>query len=785
MPDNKGLAHLRINAAGYGLNALFDIEDDVARAAAQSNHDAIIDLAQQVAGDEADITALQAKDAEIDATILQIDARDDDQDTQLNVLQNKTQLYSVVGGVNVNHPILKIGDGLEVNDNVLNVTGGGGGGGDISALTARVEALEDNDEVQDGEISALQTNVNTLSTVQTSQGNAITALQSSDASQNSDIADIKAALQSADLANMSSRLTAVEAKNAQQDTDIDNLQTAVTTVSGRYSALKTRMTTAESNINALETNDGVQDTDIDNLQADMTTAQGDISGLKTRMTTAESDINALETNDGVQDTDIDNLQTDMTTAQGDISGLKTRMTTAENDIDALEANDLRFSVEKTGLYTSSGDTNTYFTDLLLGPGLAVTNGILDVVGGGGGSAGYDVTGISNANSAADGFSYPLANATNFPPAVKLGTSHEASSPYPETLLLTTTWPTGQSTGPDGKMQVCIYKDNVYTRQRHYTSNPSAADYPYYWTAWSPSAYSKAVAVNNANSVPLVSGLYTKGTGTLSNWPTGSGTGVLFQQLLMTDAEITSSTAGQVAAVQTFTQADKIWVRSGTAVYDEFFGSSVRYGTWAEISGGGGSTGPTKIAAGTDLDTITTEGEYYFNGGRMTNMPTWPGMVAPSSGEGNTPYFMTVRKRPYGGDSGTTYLIEQEIIATDNAVSAFITSTKNTIRHISRVQINGGSWSSWVSQDTAMTCADCNLACRTGKYWINSNSDNRPSGMGTGVTGVMDVTYEYGGSTDYTVIQKITTASAIYVRNNTTSAASQQGTWNAWKSITLS
>lgn len=503
MPDNKGLAHLRINAAGYGLNALFDIEDDTARAAAQSNHDAIIDLAQQVAGDEADITALQAKDAEIDATILQIDARDNDQDTQLNALQNKTQLYSVVGGVNVNHPILKIGDGLEVNDNVLNVTGGGGGGGDISALTARVEALEDNDEVQDGEISALQTNVNTLSTVQTSQGNAITALQSSDASQNSDIADIKAALQSADLANMSSRLTAVEAKNAQQDTDIDDLQTA------------------------------------------------------------------------------------MTTAQGDISGLKTRMTTAENDIDALEDNDLRFSIEKTGLYTSSGGTNTYFTDLLLGPGLAVTNGILDVVGGGGGSAGYDVTGISNANSAADGFSYPLANATNFPPAVKLGTSHGAGSPYPETLLLTTTWPTGQSTGPDGKMQVCIYKDNVYTRQRHYTSNPSAADYPYYWTAWSTSAYSKAVAVNNANSVPLVSGLYTKGTGTLSNWPTGSGTGVLFQQLLMTDAEITSSTAGQVAAVQTFTQADKIWVRSGTAVYDEFFGNYVSYGTWAEISGGGG------------------------------------------------------------------------------------------------------------------------------------------------------------------------------------------------------
>ena len=734
MPDTKGLAHLRINAAGYGLNGLFDVEDDTARAAAQSNHDAIIDLAQQVAGDEADIAALQAKDAEIDATILQIDARDDDQDTQLNALQNKTQLYSVVGGVNVNHPVLKIGDGLEVNNNVLNVTGGGGGGGDISALTARVEALEDNDEVQDGEISALQTNVNTLSTVQTSQGNAITALQSSDASQNSDIADIKAALQSADLANMASRLTSVEAKNAQQDTDIDNLQT------------------------------------------DMTTAQGDISGLKTRMTTAESDINALETNDGVQDTDIDNLQTAMTTAQGDISGLKTRMTTAENDIDALEANDLRFSIEKTGLYTSSGGTNTYYTDLALGSGLAVTNGVLDTTGGGGGFS--QCTTIANANDATTpGLYCPASSSsTNFP---------GNRTNYNDGTLIVTSY----AASGDGNIVQQMYIENPKTISHTSAANPkiwtrvkyqsedwfTPGTFTYTWTKWNMVAQGASLASSPNSAADGISVIWTNSAG--SDYPAELLNGNVYGVIITTtspNAATESFQAGQVLVTWESNEA-KVFIRlkySGT------------WSAWAKVAGGG-STGPTKIAAGTDLDTITTEGEYYFNGGYMTNMPTWPGMVAPSRGEGNTPYFMTVRKRPYGGDSGSTYLIEQEIMATDNAVSGFITSAKNTIRHISRVQINGGSWSSWVSQDTAMTCTDCNLACRTGKYWINSNSNNRPSGMGTGVTGVMDVTYEYGDSTNYTVIQKITTASAIYVRNNTSSATSQQGTWNAWKSITLS
>ena len=818
MPDSKGLAHLRINAAGYGLNALFDIEDDTARAAAQTNHDAITDLAQQLAGDEADIVALQNKDAEIDATILQIDARDDGQDTQINALQDKTQLYSVIGGANVNHRILQIGTGLEVNNNVLSVTGGGGGGGDIDALEARVDALEANDTVQDGEISGLQTNVNTLGTVQTSQGNAINALQSSDISQNSDIADIKAALQSADLANMATRLTAVEVKNAQQDTAIANKSDVHVGAQGNtipevhldgdqfigdyQTGAVAINTTWLHNTIAGDTSVTGLDTRVGDLEAHDTVQDGQIQQLINSGLQYKTALRTQETQGG-QTVDVNHtivyVEGDLTIAEGtgnreilklnpngaamlDISDLKTRMTEAESDIDGLEANDVTLSMEKTGLYVNSGGTNTYYTDLALGTGLSVTNGILDVVGGGGGgSAGYNIAATSDANSAATGWTYPATGATNFPSGVELGIS---SGTYraPKTMLLTTDFDTGNTDHPDGKMQVCIYGTAIYTRQRSVDSNPSSAT-GYTWSAWVVSAYSTAKQTAYIDAI-TESGLY-KPTATTA-LPTGAGTdGVLFAQMVLTPAELVSANVGKLAQIQQYTTASGIWIRTGVVGgYNPFTQQyGIQFGTWAAI-GGGGNTGPTKIAAGTDLDTVTDAGEYYFNGGNMGNMPQWPGIIAPSSGEGNTPYFMTVRKRPYGGDSGTTYLIEQEIAATDNESQGFITSTKNTIRHISRVKINNGSWSPWVSQDTAMTCADCNLACRTGKYWITGTTSNKPSGMGSGDVGIMDVTFESGPS-GYIVIQRITTQNNIYVRYNDTAGYNTQGYWGAWKSVTLS
>lgn len=243
-----------------------------------------------------------------------------------------------------------------------------------------------------------------------------------------------AASTAATVQTMGTRLTAVETKNTQQDTAIANAAEAI--------AGKTQMYTTAGGVNtpypqlrigtglsvdngvlsatggggdisaltarvaALETNDGIQDTDIDNLQTAMTTAQGDIG--------------ALETNDGVQDTDIDDLQT--------------RMSTAEDDIDGLEANDITLSMEKTGLYTNSGGTNSYYTDLALGSGLAVTNGVLDVVGGGG--AGWTTcTAVADADTATTPGLYCPAStsATNFPDTItdtSLGT------------LIVSTFPTG-------------------------------------------------------------------------------------------------------------------------------------------------------------------------------------------------------------------------------------------------------------------------------------------------------------------------------------------------------
>ena len=813
MPDSKGLAHLRINASGYGLNALFDIEDDTARAAAQTNHDAITDLAQQLAGDEADIVALQDKDAEIDATILQIDARDDGQDTQINALQDKTQLYSVVGGANVNHRILQIGTGLEVNNNVLSVTGGGGGGGDIDALEARVDALEANDTVQDGEISGLQTNVNTLRTVQTSQGNAITALQSSDISQNSDIADIKAALQSADLANMATRLTAVEVKNAQQDTAIANksdvhvgaqgntipevhldgdqftgdYQTGAVAINTTWLhntiAGDTSITGLATRVGDLETHDTVQDGQIQQLVN---------SGIqyKTALRTQETQ--------GGQTVDVNHtivyVEGDLTIAEGtgnreilklnpngavmlDISDLKTRMTAAEGDIDGLEANDITLSMEKTGLYTNSGGTNTYYTDLALGSGLAVTNGVLDVVGGGGGGGFSQCTTIANANDATTpGLYCPASSSsTNFP---------GNRTNYNDGTLIVTSY----AASGNGNIVQQMYIENPKTVSQGSSANPkiwtrvkyqsedwfNPGTFTYTWTKWNMVAQGASLAQSPDSAADGISVIWTNSAG--SDYPAEFLNGDVYGVIITTtspNAATASYQAGQVLITWESTEA-KVFIRikyNGT------------WTAWAKVAGGG-STGPTKIAAGTDLDTVTDAGEYYFNGGYMGNMPTWPGMVAPSSGEGNTPYFMTVRKRPFGGDSGTTYLIEQEIAATDNVTQGFVTSTKNTIRHISRVKINNGSWSPWVSQDTAMTCADCNLACRTGKYWITENTSNRPSGMGRGDAGIMEVAFESGPS-GYIVIQRITTGNKIYVRYNNSAGYNTQGDWGAWKSVTLS
>ena len=386
-----------------------------------------------------------------------------------------------------------------------------------------------------------------------------------------DAAASTAASTAATVQTMGTRLTAAETKNTQQDTAIAN---AVEAIGG-----KTQMYTTAGGVNTpypqlrigtgLEVNNGV-------LSA--TGGGGDISALTARVA-------ALETNDGIQDTDIDNLQTAMTAAQGDISGLGTRMTTAEGDIDALEANDITLSMEKTGLYTNSGGTNSYYTDLALGSGLAVTNGILDVVGGGSGGAGYDITATSDANSAATGWTYPASGATNFPSGVELGIS---SGTYraPKTMLLTTDFDTGDTAHPDGKMQVCIYGTAIYTRQRSVDSNPSSAT-GYTWSSWVVSAYSTAVQTAYIDAI-MESGLYKPTAAT--SLPTGAGTdGVLFAQMVLTPAEFVAANVGHLAQVQQYTTASGIWVRTGVVGgYNPFTQQyGIQFGAWTEIAGGGG------------------------------------------------------------------------------------------------------------------------------------------------------------------------------------------------------
>lgn len=185
---NKTVANLRINAPEYGMNDSFEIEDTAARAAANAAASTAASTAASVQAMGVRMTAAETKNTQQDTAIA----------NAVEAIAGKTQMYTTAGGVNTPYPQLRIGTGLEVNNGVLSASGGGG---DISALTARVAALETNDGIQDTDIDNLQT--------------AMTAAQGD--------------------------IGALETNDGVQDTDIDDLQT--------------RMSTAENDIDALEAND--------------------------------------------------------------------------------------------------------------------------------------------------------------------------------------------------------------------------------------------------------------------------------------------------------------------------------------------------------------------------------------------------------------------------------------------------------------------------------------------------------------------------------------------------
>lgn len=396
-----------------------------------------------------------------------------------------------------------------------------------------------------------------------------------------DAAASTAASTAATVQAMGARLNAVEMKNTQQDTAIAN---AVEAIGG-----KTQMYTTAGGVNtpypqlrigtglsvdngvlsatggggdisaltarvaALETNDGIQDTDIDNLQTAMTAAQGDIG--------------ALETNDGVQDTDIDDLQT--------------RMTTAENDIDALEANDLRFSVEKTGLYTSSGGTNTYFTDLLLGSGLAVTNGVLDTTGGGGGAGWTTCTPVADANNATTPGVYCPASssATHFPGN---RTNYNDGS-----LIVTSYAASGDANivqqmyieNPKTVSQASAANPKIWTRVKYQSEdffNPGT--YTYTWTGWNLVAQGASEAQNPTSAADGISIIWTNSAG--SDYPAEFLNDSVYGVIITTTAPNpgnVSYQAGQVLITYAANEA-KVFIR---IKYNN------TWSAWSKVAGGGG------------------------------------------------------------------------------------------------------------------------------------------------------------------------------------------------------
>ena len=198
---NKTVANLRINAPEYGMNDSFEIEDTAARAAADAAASTAASTAATVQTMGTRLTAVETKNTQQDTAIA----------NAVEAIAGKTQMYTTAGGVNTPYPQLRIGTGLSVDNGVLSATGGGG---DISALTARVAALETNDGIQDTDIDNLQT--------------AMTAAQGD--------------------------IGALETNDGIQDTDIDNLQTAMTAAQGAITGLdngKTKMYTTSGGVDTV------------------------------------------------------------------------------------------------------------------------------------------------------------------------------------------------------------------------------------------------------------------------------------------------------------------------------------------------------------------------------------------------------------------------------------------------------------------------------------------------------------------------------------------------------
>ena len=216
-----------------------------------------------------------------------------------------------------------------------------------------------------------------------------------------DIADIKPRLSKAesDITNLDTRLTANEAKDEAQDQHFLVSDGRIETLENDMDAAEDRITSLENNVNNIngelpniKADISNATTRIDGIAADVATLESSVGTLtsavdaiETKNNEQDSEIASIKSKDESQDTAISTLQTDVSTANDNITNLQNTTSDLTNSYNSLnsEVNSINTRLESVESATSDLDftklkdsSGNVYTDLTIGNGLAVSNGVI-------------------------------------------------------------------------------------------------------------------------------------------------------------------------------------------------------------------------------------------------------------------------------------------------------------------------------------------------------------------------------------------------------------------------
>ena len=216
-----------------------------------------------------------------------------------------------------------------------------------------------------------------------------------------DIADIKPRLSKAesDITSLDTRLTANEAKDEAQDQHFLVSDGRIETLEHDMDAAEDRITSLENNVNNINgelpnikadianatTRIDTIGADVENLKSSVDTLTSDVDAIKIKNNEQDSEITSIKSKDESQDSAISTLQTDVSTANDNITNLQNTTSDLTNSYNSLnsEVNSINTRLESVESATSDLDftklkdsSGNVYTDLTIGNGLTVNNGVI-------------------------------------------------------------------------------------------------------------------------------------------------------------------------------------------------------------------------------------------------------------------------------------------------------------------------------------------------------------------------------------------------------------------------